>query len=49
MVDTHVIHAAKDRTYVYIPSFLRKMFKLTKESKLDITTDGKSIIITPKE
>jgi len=25
------------------------MFELTKDSKVDITTDGKSIIITPKK
>jgi len=25
------------------------MFEMTKESKVDITTDGKSIIITPKK
>ena len=49
MVDTHIINTAKDRTYVYIPSFLRKMFGITKDSKVDITTDGKSIIITPKK
>jgi len=49
MVDTHIINTAKNRTYVYIPSFLRKMFELTTESKVDITTDGKSIIITPKK
>jgi len=32
-----------------VEKYLREMFDITTESKVDITTDGKSIIITPKK
>jgi bifunctional DNA-binding transcriptional regulator/antitoxin component of YhaV-PrlF toxin-antitoxin module len=49
MVDTHVITTTKERTYVYIPSFLRKDFKIKKTSKVDITKDYGKIVITVKD
>jgi len=48
MVTTHIITPTGEKTYVYIPAFLRKMFKITTKTDVDITTNGKSIIITPK-
>jgi hypothetical protein len=46
MVATHVRQFQKGKTYVYIPSFLRKDFDITPESKPDITKVGNKIVIT---
>lgn len=46
MVSTHIHTVQKGRTYVYIPSFLRKDFNLTKDSNVDITKENGKIVIT---
>jgi antitoxin component of MazEF toxin-antitoxin module len=48
MPSTHVFIDKQNRAIVTIPSFLRDMFKFTTGEEVDITTDGKKIIITPK-
>jgi bifunctional DNA-binding transcriptional regulator/antitoxin component of YhaV-PrlF toxin-antitoxin module len=46
MVATHIRTSKKDRTYIYIPSFLRKDFNITKDSTVDITKENGKIVIT---
>jgi bifunctional DNA-binding transcriptional regulator/antitoxin component of YhaV-PrlF toxin-antitoxin module len=46
MVKTHFHTVQKDRMYVYIPSFLRKDFNITKDSIVDITKEKGKIVIT---
>lgn len=46
MVSTHIKQLPPEKTYVYIPSFLREDFKITKESLIDITKENGKIVIT---
>ena len=46
MVATHLRIFPKGRTYVYIPSFLRKDLNLNKDSAVDITKENGKIVIT---
>lgn len=49
MVVTHLRIVPPDRVYVYIPSFLRKDFNITKDSVPDITKENGKIVITFKD
>ncbi len=46
MVVTHLRIVPPDKVYVYIPSFLRKDFGITKDSVPDITKENGKIVIT---
>jgi len=46
MVSTHIRQLKPEKTYVYIPSFLREDCKITKESLIDITKENGKIVIT---
>jgi hypothetical protein len=46
MVKTHVRQLQGGKTYVYLSSFLREDFKITPETKPDITKIGNTIVIT---
>jgi antitoxin component of MazEF toxin-antitoxin module len=48
MPKTHIFIDKRNRAVVTIPSFLRDMFEFVSGEEVDITTDGKKIIITPK-
>lgn len=45
MVKTHVRMTGKERTYLYVPSFLRNDFGITLRSKVDITKEDGKIVI----
>ena len=47
MVVTHIRQIQGDKTYVYIPSFLRKEFGLTKDTPVDISMQDGKIVVTP--
>jgi hypothetical protein len=49
MPKTHIFRHKSGRTTVHVPSFLRDMFDLQNREEIDITTDGKLIILTPQE
>ncbi|MDD4804734.1 MAG: hypothetical protein PHN69_06245 [Candidatus Pacebacteria bacterium] len=46
MVKTHTRILQGGKTYVYIPSFLRKDFNLDSDSEVDVTKENGKIIIT---
>lgn len=46
MVLTHIRQVQQGKTYVYIPSFLRKDFNITPDSKVDITKENGKIVIS---
>lgn len=50
MPKTHIFRDGKTgRTIVHIPAFVRDMFNFESGEELEITTDGKRIILTPKK
>jgi AbrB family looped-hinge helix DNA binding protein len=49
MAEGTIIINGKNRAIINLPAYLRDKYGLTKGLKVDITDDGKSIIITPKK
>jgi len=50
MPKTHVFRDAKSgRTIVHIPAFVRDTFNFESGEEIEITTDGRRIILTPKK
>jgi AbrB family looped-hinge helix DNA binding protein len=39
----------KNRTYIYLPAFLRDKFDLQNGDKVEVDTDGANIILKPKK
>ncbi|SFT78506.1 looped-hinge helix DNA binding domain-containing protein, AbrB family [Methanosarcina thermophila] len=48
MAEMRINRDKNNRTSIYLPAFLRDKFNLQNGSLVDIDTDGKNIIITPK-
>jgi AbrB family looped-hinge helix DNA binding protein len=48
MAEMRINRDKNNRVSIYLPAFLRDKFNLQNGSLVDIDTDGKSIIITPK-
>jgi AbrB family looped-hinge helix DNA binding protein len=48
MAEMRINRDIKNRVSIYLPSFLRDKFDLQNGDKVDVDTDGKTIIIIPK-
>lgn len=48
MAEMRINRDKNNRVSIYLPAFLRDKFNLQNGSLVDIDTDGKNIIITPK-
>lgn len=48
MADMTIFQDKRNRTFVYLPAFLRDKFNLKKGEIVDVDTDGTRIIITKK-
>jgi AbrB family looped-hinge helix DNA binding protein len=48
MAEMRINRDIKNRVSIYLPAFLRDKFDLQNGDKVDVDTDGKTIIITPK-
>ncbi len=48
MAEMTIFQDKRNRTFIYLPAFLRDKFDLTKGDKVDVDTDGTRIIITKK-
>lgn len=46
MVGTKIKRDSQDKTYVYLPAFLRDKFNLHNGEMVDVDTDGTKIIVT---
>jgi AbrB family looped-hinge helix DNA binding protein len=48
MSEMSVFQDKRNRTFIYVPAFLRDKFELKGGDKVEVDTDGTSIIITKK-
>jgi AbrB family looped-hinge helix DNA binding protein len=47
MTERKLAQSKNNRTFLCIPAYLRDKFSLKKGDIVDVTDDGKSIVITP--